>query len=68
MNQISNFSAKLVWIAVLNSYLFARSNFINSLSWLQCCQIYIRKTFIIWKIGFLQTFEQQIDCIVFKWS
>ena len=32
MNQISNFSIKPVLIVVLNSYLIARSNFVNKKS------------------------------------
>ena len=62
MNQISNFSIEPVLIVVLNSYLFARSNFINRKS-VYAASV-LEKAFIILKIYFSQTFVELIDSTV----
>ena len=66
MNQISNFSFESVLIVVLNSYLFARSNFLNRKS-VYAASV-LEKAFIILKIYFSQTFVELIDSTVLHWS
>ena len=66
MNQISNFSFESVLIVVLNSCLFARSNFVNRKS-VYAASV-LEKAFIILKIYFSQTFLELIDSTVLHWS